>query len=64
MKSSEIVKKFSEELTDIDGEFWKNNTGDCLLKVFNEMVSKGFSEDDAFKLIGDIYRAASSEYGD
>jgi hypothetical protein len=62
MSDNSRLAKRVDAIAGPDG-FWKRSTRDSFLARATELVARGYSEDDAIELLGDLYDAVSAEYG-
>lgn len=51
-----------DEIPGKDG-WWKQRTGATFRALARELVDRGYTEDEALELLGDLYEATAEEFG-
>lgn len=45
-------------------EWWNQSSRDTFIELYDKLISKGWSEDEAVELLTEAYNATAAEYGD
>jgi len=63
--TSELILKIGklQNPNSIDGR-WFHEGQDVFLQVGDELINRGFSENETFNILEKVYRTVANEYGD